>query len=263
MSNPFEIKKYYIRESPLVNCSSLSSPSRITIKNGNITGIIKNDNATLAGFYSKGPLSLLEVKQYLSVETTNFYIQSELAKTCNSAGMALNGVAGAKAFSIPSSCSTTFTNFSNTNLRLIQAAIDNGTTAFTSQLTTGTNPFNNFEYTDSFLAKKTSKNSKKQLCQQYADIGQLLTDFLAILNTINNTTQKTEFKDKYNELMEIYRNNGKLRAELKNKLDHLTNSVYYQDSKQFLDSTVYVNVLWTILATTCVFYLFRSTNTFP
>jgi hypothetical protein len=66
------------------------------------------------------------------------------------------------------------------------------------------------------------------------------------------------YTDKYDELMEIYKNNGQLRAELKNKLDHLTNSVYYQDSKEFLDSTVYINVLWTILATTGLFYLFKS-----
>jgi hypothetical protein len=60
--------------------------------------------------------------------------------------------------------------------------------------------------------------------------------------------------------MEIYKNNGKLRAELQNKLDNLTNSIYYKDSKEFLDSTVYVSVLWTILATTSLFYIFKSMN---
>jgi hypothetical protein len=259
MANPFEVKKYYIRESPLTNCNSLGSPSRITFRGKDVAGIKKNDDPSVNGFYSKGPISLLEVKEYLSTETANYYIQAQLAKTCNSAGMALNGVAGAKASSIPSVCSTTFTNFSDANMRLIQAAIDNGTTEFTSQLATNGNPFSNVMYTDSFIEKKRSKNSKKQLCQRYADIGQLLADFLTILNTIDNS-QKTAFTDKYTELMEIYKNNGVLRAELKNKLDNLTNSVYYQDSKEFLDSTVYVNVLWTILATTMIFYLFRSAN---
>lgn len=260
MSNPFEVKRYYIRESPLKRCNSLPLPSRITIRSGNIQGIIKNTDMDVRGYSSMGPLSLLEIKQYLSDETTKFYVQAELAKSCDSAGMALNGLTGAKASSIPPGCSTRFTNFSARNLRLIQQAIDNKTTAFTSQMTTGTNPFMNFNYTSQHIASKKNANDKKQLCQRYADIGQLLADFVAILNTINNDSQKTAFTDKYTELMEIYKNNGHLRTELKNKLDHLTNSVYYQDSKEFLDSTVYVNVLWTILATTGLFYLFKSLN---
>ena len=261
MSNPFEVKNYYIRESPLTKtCKSLPAPSRITIKDGNIQGIIKNKDTSVKGFSSKGPLSLLEIKQYLSDETTKFYIQAELAKSCDSAGLALNGLAGAKASSIPPTCSTYFTNFSDKNLRLIQAAIDQKSTAFTTQMFSGSNPFMNFKYTPEFLASKRSANDKKELCQRYADIGQLLSDFSAILKPINNEPQKTAFTDKYGELMEIYKNNGKLRAELKNKLDNLTNSVYYQDSKEFLDSTVYVNVLWTILATTGLFYLFRAVN---
>jgi len=260
MSNPFEAKNYYIRESPLKKCNSLPLSSRITIRTGNIQGIIKNTDRKVKGFSSRGPLSLLEIKQYLSDETTKFYVQAELAKSCDSAGMALNGLAGAETSSIPPGCSTRFTNFSDRNLRLIQAAIDNNITAFTSQMSTGTNPFMNFQYTPQYLASKRNVNDKKQLCQRYADIGQLLADFVAILNTLNNDSQKTAFTDKYTELMEIYKNNGHLRAELKNKLDHLTNSVYYQDSKEFLDSTVYVNVLWTILATTGLFYLFKSLN---
>jgi hypothetical protein len=260
MSNPFEVKRFYIRESPLKPCSSLPLPSRITLKDTSISGIIKNTNMNVQGFSSKGPLSLLEIKQYLSDETTKFYVQAELAKSCDSVGMALNGLAGAKASSIPPSCSTRFTNFSDRNLRLIQQAIDNKTTAFTSQMSTGTNPFMDFNYTPQHIASKRNVNDKKELCQRYADIGQLLADFVAILKTINNNPQKTAFMDKYTELMEIYKNNGHLRAQVQNKLDNLTNSIYYQDSKEFLDSTVYVNVLWTILATTGVFYLFKSLN---
>lgn len=258
MSNPFEVKLYYINESPLTNCSSLSSPSRITITTGTISGIIQNTDTSVNGFSSMGPLSLLEIKQYLSDETTKFYVQAELAKSCDSAGLALNSLAGAKSSSIPPACSTTFTNFSDKNLRLIQAAIDNKTTAFTSQLSTDTNPFMNFDYTSQYIASKRTTNDKKQLCQRYADIGQLLADFVAILNTINNDSQKKTFTDKYDELMEIYKNNGQLRAELKNKLNNLSNSIYYKDSREFLDSTVYINVLWTILATTGLFYLFKS-----
>ena len=260
MSNPFEEKNFYIRESLLkTDCSSLSSASRITLKTGNITGVLKNDDVKI--FSSIGPLSLLEVKQYLSDETTKFYIQAELAKTCDSVGMKLNSVVGAKASSLPSSCKSTFTNYSDPNLRMIQLAIDNkSNSAYTTQMFSGANQFMNFKYTSEFIGSKKTNNDKKQLCQRYADIGQLLTDFSAILKTINNNPQKTAFMDKYSELMEIYNANGQLRAELKSKLDNLINGIYYNDSKEFLDSTVYVNVLWTILATTGVFYLFKTFN---
>jgi hypothetical protein len=260
MSNPFEVKRFYIRESPLKPCGSLPLPSRITLKDTSISGIIKNTDETVKDLSSNGPLSLLEIKQYLSDETTKFYVQAELAKSCDSAGLALNGLAGAKASSIPPACSTNFDNFSKQNLGLIQMAINNKRTAFTSQMSNGSNPFMNFKYTPEYLVSKRTENDKKELCQRYADIGQLLADFLAILKTINNNPQKTAFTDKYAELMKIYKNNGHLRAELQNKLDHLTNSVYYQDSKEFLDSTVYINVLWTILATTSIFYIFKSLN---
>jgi hypothetical protein len=259
MSNPFELKIYYIRESPLTTCKSLSLPSRITT-NYNINRIIKNTDTNVKGFSSKGPLSLLEIKQYLSDETTKFYIQAELAKSCDSAGLELNNIVGAKVSSIPPACSTVFTNFSDKNLRLIQAAINKKTTAFTTQMFQGSNKFMNFDYTPQHLASKQNINDKKQLCQRYSDIGQLLSDFLIILNTINNNSQKTIFMDKYNELIEIYKNNNQLRAEVKNKLDNLTQGIYYNDSKEFLDSTVYVNVLWTILATTGLFYIFKSFN---
>jgi hypothetical protein len=259
MSNPFEIKQYYIRESPYKPCSSLPLPSRITIRSRNIEGIIKNTNKDVKGFSSKGPLSLLEIKQYLLHETTKFYVQAELAKSCDSAGLALNGVKGAKASSIPPVCKNNFTNFSDKNLRLIQMAIDNKTTAFTTQMGVP-NPFTNFEYTPKYLKSKRIMNDKKQLCQRYTDIGQLLADFLVILNTINNNNQKTMFMDEYIEMIEIYKNNGHLRTELKNKLDNLTTNIYYQESKEFLDSTVYINVLWTILATMSLFYIFKSLN---
>jgi hypothetical protein len=99
----------------------------------------------------------------------------------------------------------------------------------------------------------TSKEEKTAIA-----IGKLLSDFLAILTTMNNNPLKTSFTDKYDEMMKIYNSNGQLRAELTKKMDNLTQGIYYQDSKEFLDSTVYVNVLWTILATTCVFYLFKT-----
>ena len=257
MSNPFELKILYIRESPLKTCSSLSLPSRITLKQSNVPGILSNTNSAVNGFQSIGPLSLLEIKQYLSDETTKLYIQAELAKTCDSIGMSLNTIVGAKASLIPPACSTVFNNYSDTNMRMIQRAIDNKYTPYTTQMSSDLNPFKNFGYTQQYLASKITTNDKKQLCQRYNDIGKLLSDFLAILTVINNTSQKTAFMDKYDEMMKIYNSNSELRVELTKKMDDLTKGIYYKDSKEFLDSTVYVNVLWTILATTCVFYLFK------
>jgi ribonucleotide reductase beta subunit family protein with ferritin-like domain len=86
----------------------------------------------------------------------------------------------------------------------------------------------------------------------------MLKDFSNILSSIGNSPEKTVFTDKYREIMNLYKQNNVLRRELEDKLEKVTQGYKYKDSKEFLDSTVYVSVLWTILATTILFYVFRK-----
>jgi len=256
MSNPFEEQIYFICESSLQpNCPS-QKVSRITYINENIRDILAND--TLKEGYTKtGPMNLLEVKKYLGDESTKLYILAQLAQTCNKAGLDLKSAS--QVDSIPSACSTTFDNFRLSNLKMVKDNFQRQGNTFYDLLTPFPNPFNNFGYTQEYTASKKTDNDKKSLCQRYADIGQLLKDFSVILSQkLDNNNQLKQFKDKYNELSQMYDKNSQLRVNLTNKLDTVMNGIYYRDSKQFLDSTVYVSVLWTILATTGVFYLFRT-----
>jgi hypothetical protein len=49
-----------------------------------------------------------------------------------------------------------------------------------------------------------------------------------------------------------------LRNELNNKIYMLYDESYMGNSKLYLDSTVYTSVLWTILATTVLFFIFKK-----
>jgi hypothetical protein len=239
MPNSFEQRIYYIYESPLqkVNgnirnaCLQLKSSSRILDHTEDKPGYIK-----------KGPMNFLEIKQYVMKELAIFYGQAALAQMCDSAGLSIKP--GDKVDSvIPPVCTSTFTNFSTKNLKNLN------TTPFTSQFDSTLPPFTNFEYTAS---------ETKQMCQQYKDIEQLLKDFSDILSKLGEGQQKTDIMKEYNEMIETYNKNKELQGGLTNKLDNTINGIYYNDSKQFLDSTVYVSVLWTILATTGLFYIFRT-----
>ena len=129
---------------------------------------------------------------------------------------------------------------------------------YTSQIERGSSPFKNFAYTSEYVSSKTNANDWKTLCQRYADIGQLLTDFENILSSMSTGSQKTQFTDQLDHIKQIYQQNNMLRKNLEYKLNDVIKGEYYNDSKQFLDSTIYVSVLWTILATTLVFYVFKK-----
>ena len=252
--NPLEYKIFYICESPLSKCSTLPLPSRITIEHsGGDTGILSKDAPAVAGYTKTGPMTLLEIKQYVNDQTTQFYIQSQLAQTCNDAGLDSKNGTG-----IPPACTSAFKNFSALNLQNIQMTHKNFDTPFSTQFSTGLNPFMNFTYTQQYIASKSTDNDKKELCQRYADIGQLLKDFSFILTLVDNNEVKSAYTDHYEAILALYNKNNQLRTHLTNKFDYLTQGVYSHDAKQFLDSTTYVNVLLTILATIGVFYLIKK-----
>lgn len=241
MSNPFEIKKYYIIESVhKKSCDENSKPSQITTEpSGNI---------------SVGPMNLTEVQIYLFNETSKLIVNTQLAHTCDNSGMELNKN---KNGSFPMECSATFQNFSEDYLTNLKNTLNEGD-SYTKQIPLGKTLFSNFAYTDSYINSKTTPNDWKPLCQRYMDIGKMLTDFSGILESINNSPEKTIFTDKYNEILNLYKQNNLLRKDLEAKLEVITNGERYKGSKEFLDSTVYVSVLWTILATTLLFYVFKK-----
>jgi hypothetical protein len=92
----------------------------------------------------------------------------------------------------------------------------------------------------------------KPLCQLVADLNSLITTFNSVINTSQNPydmTKKNPIYTKYNE-------NINLRNELQEEIDRIYGKK--NNSKLYLDSIVYTSVLWTILATTILFYIFKK-----
>jgi hypothetical protein len=99
-------------------------------------------------------------------------------------------------------------------------------------------------------------NDKKQLCQQLNDINSLLIDYNGFIKNIDTTGYTYDYgsiKNKYNNMI-------KTRDELNKKVNDLYSEKgsRLENSKLYLDSTVYTSVLWTILATTIIFYIFKK-----
>jgi hypothetical protein len=59
-----------------------------------------------------------------------------------------------------------------------------------------------------------------------------------------------------NPIYTIYNENINLRNELQREVDRIYGKK--SNSKLYLDSVVYTSVLWTILATTILFYIFKK-----
>jgi len=226
--NPFESKEYYIYESQYsTECNT----------NTTFSVILPIDDSTKAAEYNKtGPMNLLEVQQYIMKELSKFLITIKIADNCERN---------------PSTavCSSTFKNFSSNYLEDVKKG-------FVSN--PPTMPFQQYAYTDTYYYSKKDMNDKKSLCQRYGDLGQMLRCFQKIIIKIDTASQKKVFTDDYVNLVNEFNDNNKLRDSLERKYDGLSNAYNLRDSKIRLDSTVYVGVLWTILATTTLYYIFKK-----
>jgi Fe-S-cluster containining protein len=95
--------------------------------------------------------------------------------------------------------------------------------------------------------------SNKTICQRVKDLKNMTSNYLSFIRHGNpHNTLSPSTREKYNEVL-----------RLRNQLNEKINEIYSQDSKfgnskLYLDSTVYTSVLWTILATTILFYIFKK-----
>jgi len=262
-NNPMVEKKYYIHESPWWDSCQTGR--------GNISRITSDVSPNNPNFVTTGPVTLIEIEQYLSLETSKLLSAIKLAQQCDKAGLDLN-----KSISsiIPDVCSQTFNNFSQDKIQDIKNRIKNKTGSYVSEFhTTGiqtspymnsilpvykSTPFSDFTYTDDYVSSMSTQNDQKQLCQRYADILQMLSDFSEILKYINQPAFTMTYLDQNEQILKEFQENNILRKGLEDKLVGVYGEhSFYDDSKKFLDSTVYVSVLWTILATTTLFFIFK------
>ena len=105
-------------------------------------------------------------------------------------------------------------------------------------------------YTNNNTFIQTSRN--KPLCQLVEDLNNLITTFNQLINTSATPYDMTT----KNPIYTIYNENINLRNELQREVDRIYGKK--SNSKLYLDSVVYTSVLWTILATTILFYIFKK-----
>ena len=224
-SNPMVQPIYYINESPIwKKCGD------------DATNTLSRISDISSSFMTIGPITLIEVEQYLSKETSKLLASIKLVQKCDIAGKT----------TLPEICSFTFKNFSKQQMEGVYVSQFDST------------PFNNFVYTDEYIASKTTENDKKLLCQRYVDILQMLSDFSKILDDINEPSFTGQYLDQTNKILKEFQKNNVIRKGLDDSLSKIygEHSVS-DDSKKLLHSTIYINVLWTILATTILFYMIR------
>ena len=242
--NPMIEQEYYICESPLWT-NNAGEPSTITVGEP-----IEDISYTITG-----PLTMIDIEQYLSNETAKLIASIKLAKDCDNAAVALNTTT---AKTVQEVCNKTFTNFSQQQIQAIKNNILAKTGKYESQLTSA-NGLTYFAYTDDYIASKVSANDKKGIFQRTNDMINMLTDFSDILNSIDQPEITSQYLDQTQKILAMFQQNNRTRDGLEKKLEEVYGQkLAYNDSKQFLDSTIYISVLWTILATTALFYMFKK-----
>ena len=82
-----------------------------------------------------------------------------------------------------------------------------------------------------------------------------LDEFKQDLVDISNALISTDFSDYHPDQMSKYKSMKQKRKDLDNKMRELYANEY-TDSQLMYDSSVYVNLAWTVLATSVLYYLF-------
>ena len=227
--------------------SSCTSTSVIT-PSSSITTTKPADKQNLQnGKLNTTAFNILEVYEYITFLVNKFTTDYTLATSCDidsrykpTTG---NGFQSGccKGSDMQNSC-TTFANFTDTSY--IPSFSQSGD-KYSSYKRLNINEF---------IYKESGKRS---LCQQFNDISGLVNTFNDLLKNdlkdINSTTSSTQFQ----QIQASYSQMIQLRNKLDLQLQQLMNkgSISAQNKLQ-LDSTVYTTVLWTVLATSVLYYVF-------
>lgn len=163
-------------------------------------------------------LSVYEISAYISKKYNDLIIDLQLVNTCNS--FASNNNA------IPSNCQNTFIGYTvNKNIDINVLPL-----------------------------YKINNSSKKELLQQINDLNNLINTFKMMIDLLKNTLPV----DEYESIIQNYKQTLELRSNLDKKLGEIYkyNDSRIVQSQNYLDKTVYTNVLLTILATSLIYMVF-------
>lgn len=250
--NPFLSKNYIVYETNgiWVGCNTSTKPSKIRRVN--------DPKLTDQSYTEIGPMSYKEVEEYIATQLMDLYAKVKLAKQCDDYGIAMNTNTS---IVFPTECNATFTNFSNSIIEQTRYNIKLGNGAkYATELKPGQG-FSRFSYTSDYKsANQNNKNALKPICQRMSDLVQMLTDIDTILKSMNTADVKKNYPDQYSAIVQKVNANKQIRTELEERFREIyaSNGSRFENSKLYLDSTVYTTVLWTILATTMLYYCFRK-----
>lgn len=249
----FTYNNYCIIETPVVDRSSIttynSSSTNSYIYNGNcvvyysdIVSLDNNkgcprfnysdnpDNATQIGniptslnnkYIKIKNLTIYDLSKYISNKYNSLIIDLQIVNRCNY-------YASPNRRAIPNNCQNTFQGYTtNTDINI---------------------------YGLPLYQPSTNGIEKKQFLQQINDLNNLITRF----NDIIDFFKANAPPDKSQTILQDYRQILDLRADLDKKLGEIYkyNDSQIVQSQNYLDKTVYTNVLLTILATSLIYMVF-------
>ena len=222
--------------------------------NSSITTAIPQNSANLQnGKLNTTALNILEVYEYITLLVNNFSRDYSLATSCDIGSryeVTTGGFTGGccknnnKNADMQPSCNI-FANFTDTEYKPHFGQ---------------TGDYNSYKRLNinEFIYKDSS--CKRSLCQQFDDINSLVNSFKTIVltdiknqgitPTTTSPTQINDIKKQHSQMIE-------LRNKLDLQLQRLMNKgSIFAENKLQLDSTVYTTVLWTVLATSVLYYVF-------
>jgi hypothetical protein len=234
-TNPFTDKKYFIHDAirfPVV----INQP---TTDYSSFSSYISNSSSpTVANkFDSTGPFNIIELEEEVSSRLQHFIEEVSKVKLCDYARY--NGDSNY----YMNSCDAKYQLHDN-SLIFSQSSI-NDISILREQL-------NKIRY-------KQPLEKQKELWQQLQDINSLLTTLKNYITTDITSSTVSEYNNEINSLYTKHNEINNLRNTLEQKLD----SIYSTDTRNtdsivMLDSTIYTSVLWTVLATSIIFFMFKK-----
>ena len=235
MPNPFTDKKYFIHDA--IRFSVVISDS--TIDYNSLSSYISSSNSPTTDanmFVSTGPFNIIELEEEVSSRLQHFIEEVSNVKLCDYARSNDDSAYYA------ANCDAKYQLYGDS---LIFSQSSSNISIFREQL-------NKIRY-------KPQLASQKELWQQLNDIYNLLTTLKDSITADITSSTVSEYNNEINSLYTKHNEINNLRNALEQKLD----SIYSTDTRNtdsivMLDSTIYTSVLWTVLATSIIFFMFKK-----
>lgn len=102
--------------------------------------------------------------------------------------------------------------------------------------------------------------TKETLMSQLTSINSIVTTTQTSVDTTTSRPSPTEFNEKHNNIVTSHEENEELRQEIETKMMELTehDHSFSKENKNNLDNTLISNALWSVVATSLLFFVFKN-----